>query len=221
MQDKSLLRFSVLFATSVAFSVFALRVVTAQDFLVDTSAPKQPTAAVGRGADQMRIFQLHYGLTNPSLVEPRQKLDRVLRKSVSTLRDSDSNEDKAEAREIIRTAIADYFDQDMKHREAELAALKARLEKLTQQLKVRRESKDMIVDHQAKTIELEATGLGLLEHSRAEGTLSASGNEAQSIWTSEERPRDEFRKEPIVRQPLRVGKQRCFHSMHDARPCDS
>jgi hypothetical protein len=81
------------------------------------------------------------------------------------LRTSESPAEKADLKMRLGNAITDYFDDDLKSRETELANLEERLMKLRNQLDRRRAAKAEIVQLQLKVLVNDAEGLGFSSES--------------------------------------------------------
>ena len=81
-------------------------------------------------------------------------------KLTSELGDATDDKQKTGLTEKLKGAVDKCFEQDMKGREAELAKLQERLNKLKNQLDRRRKAKDEIVQLEVKVLVNEASGLG-------------------------------------------------------------
>jgi hypothetical protein len=88
------------------------------------------------------------------------ELQRAIEQHSAAIRDAANDEQKAAASSELRAALAQHFEEDLKHRQQELDKVAERLEKLRAQLARRREKKDEIVDLQVKVVVNEAEGLG-------------------------------------------------------------
>lgn len=96
-------------------------------------------------------------LMDPGDVRISQKLNKLR----IELKNAKSTEQKEQTKKSVREALVEYFDADMKQREAELDRLKARSEKMSAALKKREAAKEQLVDLQLKSFQYEAEGLGL------------------------------------------------------------
>jgi hypothetical protein len=83
-----------------------------------------------------------------------------VRRLVDQLRETEDDAKKADLTKQLQAAVSNYFDDDLKARETELAKLEERLRKLRTQLDRRRKAKSEIIDLQLKVLINEAEGLG-------------------------------------------------------------
>lgn len=90
------------------------------------------------------------------LAPARSEIEQLM----THLRQADDDVKKAEITTLLRAAVAEYFDEDLKGRETELTKLEARLTKLRAQLDRRRKAKPEIIQLQIKVMVNEADGLG-------------------------------------------------------------
>jgi hypothetical protein len=81
-------------------------------------------------------------------------------KAVAKLRAAKSDDDKAEAREELKAALEEQFDEYLEHQSKELERLEAKLSKLRDQWEKRKDAKDEVVELRLQTLENEANGLG-------------------------------------------------------------
>jgi hypothetical protein len=79
---------------------------------------------------------------------------------VHDLRTTEDPAEKADLKMRLENAVTDYFDDDMKTRETELANLEERVKKLRSQLDRRSAAKAEIVQLQVKVLTNDAEGLG-------------------------------------------------------------
>lgn len=77
------------------------------------------------------------------------------------LKNAKSVEQKAQAKKSVRQALVEYFEGDMKQRQAELNRLMSRSDKMSEALKKRAAAKERLVDLQLKSFKYEIEGLGL------------------------------------------------------------
>ena len=89
--------------------------------------------------------------------------------AIDKYKEAKSDEDRVAAEKELRAALVERFELLMKQREADLADLKARLERLTAQLQKRRDAKDDIVELRLKVVMNEANGLGFFPDSNQLG----------------------------------------------------
>ena len=82
--------------------------------------------------------------------------------------DAESDEQRTAAENELQAAVSEQFEVLMKSREAQIAELKARLDKLTEQLQKRRNAKDQIVALRVQVLLNEAQGLGFYPEGTAE-----------------------------------------------------
>lgn len=86
-----------------------------------------------------------------------------IRQAAEAVRDAQGSEAKADAQAKLSDYLAKYFDDDMIRREKELKQIEQRVAKLRELLDRRRNSKQEIIDLQAKVALNEAEGLGFYE----------------------------------------------------------
>ncbi len=79
-----------------------------------------------------------------------------------------SDDEKAKVKQVIEDLLNQYFDEDIKLRQAKIMEIEQRVAKLKAQLEKRRAAKSELVQLQLKLIENEAAGLGFF------GTAEAS-----------------------------------------------
>jgi hypothetical protein len=87
------------------------------------------------------------------------------------VRDAESDSDKAEATKKLTEIVDKSFEDDLKRRERELAAITERVERLQAQLDRRRGKKQEIVDLQVKVAINDAEGLGFHSQSMPPGDM--------------------------------------------------
>ncbi len=80
--------------------------------------------------------------------------------AIEDLRKAKTDEEKADARKQLNSALGDEFDEYLKHQAKELDRLEAKVKKLRGQWDKRREAKDELVALRIQTLENEANGLG-------------------------------------------------------------
>jgi hypothetical protein len=86
-----------------------------------------------------------------------------IRQAAEAVRDAEGPQAKADAQVRLMEYLAKYFDDDFKRREKELTEIEQRLAKLRELLDRRRNSKQEIIELQAKVALNEAEGLGFYE----------------------------------------------------------
>jgi DNA-binding transcriptional regulator/RsmH inhibitor MraZ len=89
-----------------------------------------------------------------------------IRQAAEAVRDAEGPQAKVDAQVKLTEYLAKYFDDDMARREAELKQIEQRLAKLRELLDRRRNSKQEIIELQAKVALNEADGLGFYEGER-------------------------------------------------------
>jgi hypothetical protein len=89
-----------------------------------------------------------------------QQVQEKVKAALQKHSQAETDEQRAAAQAEMQQAVAEQFELLMKPREAQIDELKARLEKLTQQLQKRREAKDEIVKLRVQVLISEADGLG-------------------------------------------------------------
>lgn len=85
---------------------------------------------------------------------------RAIREAAAALGAAEDDHSRVEARERLDSLLNEYFEEDMKRRENELAEVEERVKKLHAQLERRREKKSDIIELQIKVLLNEADGLG-------------------------------------------------------------
>jgi hypothetical protein len=96
-----------------------------------------------------------------------------IQQAAEAVRDAEGPQAKADAQAKLTDYLAKYFDDDMAKREAELKQIEQRLAKLRELLDRRRNSKQEIIELQAKVALNEAEGLGFYE---AESDVPGASN---------------------------------------------
>jgi hypothetical protein len=86
-----------------------------------------------------------------------------IRQAAEAVRDAEGPQAKVDAQVKLTEYLAKYFDDDMARREAELKQIEQRLAKLRELLDRRMNSKQEIIELQAKVALNEADGLGFYE----------------------------------------------------------
>jgi hypothetical protein len=79
---------------------------------------------------------------------------------VQQLQAANTDDERAVAREKLRSELVDVFNDDMRYREKQAKEIEERLARLKAQFESRQKAKDQIIDLQMKVLEQEADGLG-------------------------------------------------------------
>lgn len=117
------------------------------------------------------------GVRNPSISQVR----RALQELKVRLKTANTEVDRKAATLEIRVYLIEYFDRDMKVRQAELAAVKRRVNDLEELLGNRVRAKRVIIESQLDTTIREAQGLGFF---RADNAISGEmGGETDPAYT--------------------------------------
>lgn len=104
-----------------------------------------------------------------------------IQQAAEAVRDAEGPQAKADAQVRLMEYLAKYFDDDLARREAELKQIEQRLAKLRELLDRRRNSKQEIIELQAKVALNEAEGLGFYEGEQdAPGASNYGGGLAPS-----------------------------------------
>jgi hypothetical protein len=111
---------------------------------------------------------IKYFFSTKSNPEFRQA-ERTLRQAAAALRDAKDDVAKADAKTQLTNLLNNYFEEDMRRREEELAKIEARLKDLREQAARRREKKSEIVDLQIKVLLNEVEGLGFFSEAASTG----------------------------------------------------
>jgi hypothetical protein len=99
-------------------------------------------------------------------------------KAVEAIRNADNEDEKSKAEDKLTKLLRQYFDEDMQHRQEELARIEARTKKLRELLELRRTKKGEIIELQIKVFLNEAEGLGFFNDSPAASSLGPQ----QRLW---------------------------------------
>jgi hypothetical protein len=83
-----------------------------------------------------------------------------IHQAADSLRTATGDEQKAAAKKQLGELLNQYFDQDLRRRQEELARIEERVKNLRSQLTKRQEKKQELIDLQIKVVENEADGLG-------------------------------------------------------------
>jgi hypothetical protein len=125
---------------------------------------------------------------------PANAVRTEISKLTQQLRQADDDAKKAELVKQLETAVAKYFDEDLKNREGQLTKLEERVTKLRAQLERRRKAKAEITQLQTKVLANDADGLGF-----SGGPLLEGGHPVEF-------PTPTFRPNPVIQegQPTQV-----------------
>jgi hypothetical protein len=116
-------------------------------------------------ADKRRMAKIHHKM------DPRS----AIRQAAEALRDAEGDDAKADAETTLRGLLADYFDEDMVRRVAELEDIEKRVRTLRSQLQRRGNHKPEIIDLQVKVLVNEADGLGFFTNAEPSAFIFAPG----------------------------------------------
>ena len=83
-----------------------------------------------------------------------------IREAAAALSAADDDDAREDAERELNELLNEYFEEDMKRREQELAEVEARVKKLRELLERRREKRDDIIRLQIEVLRNEADGLG-------------------------------------------------------------
>jgi hypothetical protein len=132
-------------------------------------APRRDHASNDPFAGPQRVWIDELGETTAGRRAPRENLPaeanarRVqdqIRRAVAAIRDAPNEAQKSRETKILNDLLNEYFETDTRRREAELAQIEERVNKLREQLDLRRQKKQEIIDLQMKVALNEADGLG-------------------------------------------------------------
>ncbi|QDU00247.1 hypothetical protein [Gimesia aquarii] len=133
-----------------------------------TKAQQKTNDPFGQSLQPVPIQQYRPSLSNPARSNSRyighlfeHTISQKLQKLRQELKNAKSNEQKEEVEKSVREALLEYFNKDMKHREAELEKLMLRSSKMSAALEKRAAAKEQLVDLQLKSFKYEMDGLGL------------------------------------------------------------
>lgn len=133
-----------------------------------TKAQQKTNDPFGQSLQPVPIQQYRPNLSNPARSNSRyigylfeHTISQKLQKLRQELKNAKSNEQKEEVEKSVREALLEYFNKDMKHREAELEKLMLRSSKMSAALEKRAAAKEQLVDLQLKSFKYEVDGLGL------------------------------------------------------------
>jgi hypothetical protein len=91
---------------------------------------------------------------------PAHEQMHAIREAAEALSAAEDDEAKDEAQEKLSGLLNEYFEEDMKRREEELASVEKRVRQLRELLERRRDKKDDIIELQTNVLRNEADGLG-------------------------------------------------------------
>jgi hypothetical protein len=113
----------------------------------------------------------------PMKVELRFANDQMqaIQEAAKALSEAEDDDDRDEAQEKLSELLDEYFEQDMKRREEELAAVEKRVKQLRALLERRREKKEDIINLQIDVLRNEADGLGFFSGDGGQGPMTPQG----------------------------------------------
>ncbi len=88
-----------------------------------------------------------------------EKMNRI-REAANALVEAEDDDAREDAERNLNEQLDEYFEEDMKRREEELANVERRVKELRELLERRREKKDDILRLQVEVLQNEANGLG-------------------------------------------------------------
>jgi hypothetical protein len=97
-------------------------------------------------------------VTREGVVRQQNPMEQQVRGAIEAFRNS-SEEGKPDARQRLKDVMEQYFDQDLKRRETEVASIEERVRNLKTQLERRRQKRGELIDLQIKLAENDAEGL--------------------------------------------------------------
>lgn len=163
---KSQIAFALALITTIGISAVGLRSTWAQDnksMTVKTGASGRAVVVQSTGVSEDSVIVTPQGRKSFTIRTGQLALTQAkIREAAEKLRDAEDEEAKAAARKELAEVLGKYFDEDMSHREDELAKLEQRLTKLREQLDRRREKRQEIIDLQIQVSLNEAEGLGFV-----------------------------------------------------------
>jgi hypothetical protein len=117
----------------------------------------QKMKEAGRKFDDLAEFKFKFAFPDGF---PFGGMSPEIAAAAGKVRDAENESDKAEATKKLTEVVEKSFEDDLKRREQELAAITERVERLQAQLDRRRGKKQEIVDLQVKVAINDADGLG-------------------------------------------------------------
>jgi len=95
-----------------------------------------------------------------------------IREAAAALGAAEDDDARADAERKLNELLNEYFEEDMKRREQELADVEARVKKLRELLERRREKKRDIIELQVEVLRNEADGLGFFSGDGPRGLMN-------------------------------------------------
>jgi hypothetical protein len=96
----------------------------------------------------------------------------AIREAAAALSEAEDDEAKDEAQGRLAKLLDEYFEEDMKRRENELADVEKRVRQLRELLERRREKKEDIIELQVEVLRNEADGLGFFSAEGPQGAIN-------------------------------------------------
>lgn len=134
----------------------------------------------GYSHSQQSLDVFHVGpfhSTKVDKTDPRQSSPPSLQKKLEDLREryqaAKSDGDKKQIRASVEGALAEYFEEDLAHRKAELERMKKRADDAEDLLAKRAEAKDELIDLKLKEYTFAADGLELFSDGGAQTSAQA------------------------------------------------
>ena len=94
---------------------------------------------------------------------------QTIREAAAALSEAEDEDAREQAEEHLGELLDEYFEEDMKRREQELAEVEARVKKLRELMERRREKKQEIIELQVEVLRNEADGLGFFSGEGPQG----------------------------------------------------
>jgi hypothetical protein len=162
----TLLKRSLIYVASSLLVAMLLRTGSAQ---VDSPYQAKTVESSTQNVDRDRNSDNPFGfrgriISGPVHPHRAPALGPEFEKAVEALREAEDDQARSKAEENLRDLLSKYFGEDMKRRDAELKEMAKRLKKLEEQLELRKEKMDEIVDLQMKVLVNQANGLGFFSN---------------------------------------------------------
>jgi hypothetical protein len=94
------------------------------------------------------------------MMQPQPERMNRIRESAKAFVDAEDDDAREDAERNLNEQLNEYFEEDMKRREEELANVERRVKELRELLERRREKRDDIIRLQVEVLQNEANGLG-------------------------------------------------------------
>jgi hypothetical protein len=133
------------------------------------AAPRRERASNGPLAAPLPAWIDGRGESTAGRAAPREnrlaeanarRVQDQIRRAVAAIRDAPNEAQKSRETKILNDLLNEYFETDTQRRESELVQIEERVKKLREQLDLRRQKKQEIIDLQMKVALNEADGLG-------------------------------------------------------------